>query len=735
MARYSDTIRDQHGAPIQGAKIYVYVRSDETLADLEEDGGGSLANPITSDQYGGFYFNAADGLYDLVFHYGGKQFFRDNRVMVGTGPELPEDVLAALSTGGATSFIGWLFNAAGAVLRTLQSKLLGLFPIDAADFGVVADASATGTGGTDNKNALAAAIAAAAGRPLQLPAGNIRTTGPLVYQTTGNQPGFNLRGAGESVTTIWCDFDGPRSIFLEGTSAAATYRFQFGGAIRDLSLKAVMGREIGAALEMVGCWRFNLKNFVVDGGEDDNDPEAGHGFSYGILTPERDVTWGNPDGYAVVYVDLTHVEIRNCSADGVRNRMALGASNWTFRHCRIEANWGSGVDNLGGEAWTFEETSLSYNGWHPSSPSGWGAKIYGTSSISVASIRDGCEFDSNHSGGVYFSYVLAVECARNRFLSSRREPGNIADRMPIHIQVDTANPIYIGKFEGNFHRVDLSKNDQITAGFSSAVTYYHMGTGLTANLRGVDVWGWSSSESIAFQGITTNASNQLTSAQGTGGTDPGFAVGQTVTHANIPSGTTITAVAGSGPYTLTLSANATASSGSAVTMTLSVPVTYATSSLTAAENLNRFGQFGRSQVADRTNFYAAGLLTQDWTTAELPLIGNLNPTGWDGADYYDPLTGIYTMPFTGRLQFSCSASINSTNVADQFLFKAHKSTGGAYSVVFDQQELASIGARTTVRFGPASIAVNKGDRVKFTIQSGLATRTAYIGTYIEVSAK
>ena len=83
MSRYGNTLRDDQQRPIPGAKIYVYKASDESLATLTEDGGGPLANPLTSDAYGNFYFNAPDAVYILEVVFGGKKIFRQEGVVVG----------------------------------------------------------------------------------------------------------------------------------------------------------------------------------------------------------------------------------------------------------------------------------------------------------------------------------------------------------------------------------------------------------------------------------------------------------------------------------------------------------------------------------------------------------------------------------------------------------------------------------------------------------------------------
>ena len=105
MSRYSNQIVDQYGAPIEGVSIYVYDQA-EALATLEEDGGGDLDNPVTSDEYGNFHFNTDDGVYSLHYRYAGKLIQVDEAVMVGVGIPLPDSVLLALALDTGAAIVG-----------------------------------------------------------------------------------------------------------------------------------------------------------------------------------------------------------------------------------------------------------------------------------------------------------------------------------------------------------------------------------------------------------------------------------------------------------------------------------------------------------------------------------------------------------------------------------------------------------------------------------------------------
>lgn len=142
MARYANTITDANGVPLIGVEIYVYEGQDPdlTLASLTDDDAQPLANPVVSDDYGNFYFNADDGVYRLSYHYQGKERLIDEAVEVGVGLPLPDAVLLALSGSGGSSLVGFLQSGTGAVARSAQAKMRDF--VNAADFGVTDATSA-----------------------------------------------------------------------------------------------------------------------------------------------------------------------------------------------------------------------------------------------------------------------------------------------------------------------------------------------------------------------------------------------------------------------------------------------------------------------------------------------------------------------------------------------------------------------------------------------------------------
>lgn len=110
MTRFADQIRDEFGRAVDGATIYVYVWDSviEAAGDLEttltNDIAVPLANPLTSDEFGGFYFNSADGKKLIEVHFGGELRFKE-LINIGAVAE-GEAVLAATRTALAAIIPG-----------------------------------------------------------------------------------------------------------------------------------------------------------------------------------------------------------------------------------------------------------------------------------------------------------------------------------------------------------------------------------------------------------------------------------------------------------------------------------------------------------------------------------------------------------------------------------------------------------------------------------------------------
>lgn len=99
MARYQDQVFDEYKRPVEGAEVYVFTPPGE-LVDLTNDVGVALANPVRTDVDGIFYFNAADGQYELEVRFSGQLEYREVILLgnVSSGPPGPAGDVAKAAT-------------------------------------------------------------------------------------------------------------------------------------------------------------------------------------------------------------------------------------------------------------------------------------------------------------------------------------------------------------------------------------------------------------------------------------------------------------------------------------------------------------------------------------------------------------------------------------------------------------------------------------------------------------
>jgi hypothetical protein len=179
--QFEDDIKDQYGAPVVGAKVYVYDQSG-ALASLQNADASPATNPLTSDQYGGFGAYAETGLYTLTFHYAGREILEDRAYQVGVGLPLPDSVIAALGQDGGSNYVGFIQSGTGAVPETVQAALRRL-PFFPEQFGAVGDGSTDDTAAL-NKCKTAAGVG-----------GLIRLRAGATYMVDGNDsPTLDLYG-------------------------------------------------------------------------------------------------------------------------------------------------------------------------------------------------------------------------------------------------------------------------------------------------------------------------------------------------------------------------------------------------------------------------------------------------------------------------------------------------------------------------------------------------------------
>lgn len=191
------------GVPLAGGRVYTFETGTTTPKATYQDAAGTVenANPIVLDARGEalIYW---DGSYAVkVTDANGKMIYTipsyqaplmiadleadDGAELVnGTWFEGAKARLSAFGTLLGASLIGFIAAGAGAMIRSVESKL--------RERPSVLDYGAKGDGVIDDSDAILRAIAARKGKRLEFPAGTYRVTKPLLLDTSNTEWLFEL---------------------------------------------------------------------------------------------------------------------------------------------------------------------------------------------------------------------------------------------------------------------------------------------------------------------------------------------------------------------------------------------------------------------------------------------------------------------------------------------------------------------------------------------------------------
>ncbi len=184
------------GAPLIGGKLWTYLDGGSTPAPTYTDstGGTANSNPVILNARGEAAVYLVSGqaykyvLEDFAVTTHGTQLWTQDNI---TGIN---DIAATFSGSGGSALIGFIQAGAGAVVRTVQSKLRDI--VNAADFGAKFD------GVTDDTAAIVAAMTAvfnAGGGTVQCPAGTAMVTS-IAFTWSGIGTTVNISGSGTLAT-------------------------------------------------------------------------------------------------------------------------------------------------------------------------------------------------------------------------------------------------------------------------------------------------------------------------------------------------------------------------------------------------------------------------------------------------------------------------------------------------------------------------------------------------------
>jgi hypothetical protein len=156
MLPHEDSVTDEYGRLIPGAKIYVY-KADGTLAALTSDSASSLEQPVSTDEFGTFKYYVDQGIYREDIWYGGKLRYRQAGVAVGDAVDTLNDAVAE-----AQGFAASAANTLLALEAAAAGAQLGVFALPVFTPEMYANLKPSGVCGDGTDDGLAFAAMSAA---------------------------------------------------------------------------------------------------------------------------------------------------------------------------------------------------------------------------------------------------------------------------------------------------------------------------------------------------------------------------------------------------------------------------------------------------------------------------------------------------------------------------------------------------------------------------------------------
>ena len=176
-------------------------------------------------------------------------------------------ILVSLAASAGAALVGWIQAGAGAVLRTVQSKLRD--ELNAKDYGAVADGNFTPGGaasGTDNLAAINAAITAA----VSLGISRVKVSGGVYYLSAGFTlpQGISLEGDGNAHMPLFLQNAVRRGTILLINGAAAGDCISFAenagyAGLRNLSVFNCNTNAIRSVVSVVGHLHWKTQNVEI----------------------------------------------------------------------------------------------------------------------------------------------------------------------------------------------------------------------------------------------------------------------------------------------------------------------------------------------------------------------------------------------------------------------------------------------------------------------------------------
>ena len=302
------------------------------------------------------------------------------------------DVAVFDADGLQSAGVSFVQSGTGAVSRTAQDKM--------REFVSVKDFGAVGDGVTDDTAAIQAAINAAVGKPIFVPAGTYKITTTLIYNTSGMGlvEGLKLIGEGKRKTVFNNNTGGVAVQVTAGTSASD---FQYCVDLSEFSIANPLGTGTKGVL-LDSCFKSRVNVRVVN--------QTSHGIHlYSTVGDATDCS----------QVNMCGCETSNNGGDGIRVEGIAGAINseiWADEG-RHTSNSGYGVNMLSAVSSTSNKNAISYNLGGGINVSAVGGGAYSK----LVAVSDN-EFDSNAGVALNFDYAVGCKETRNYYICNNSAP-------------------------------------------------------------------------------------------------------------------------------------------------------------------------------------------------------------------------------------------------------------------------------------------------------------------------
>ena len=225
-----------------------------------------------------------------------------------------------------------------------------------------------------------------------------------------------------------------------------------GGTIKGIFFDGLFnGNENNHGLLMGAWWNGSIEDCVFQQ------------FKGDAIRQDSATTTENPDWYASISINFSHVLALRCEGYGFNNIVQQGAPGFTFENCIFNMCQKGGA-YIRSSSTRFITSSFAAAGWKgekedPITDYAYGIHFdSGSLTANSRMIVEGCEFDNNKDAHIAASYLANSRIKNNRFIHEDRPEDSIkAPRISVYLAAPDDNPSTPNGNEA-MRNVDFSNN-------------------------------------------------------------------------------------------------------------------------------------------------------------------------------------------------------------------------------------------------------------------------------------